>query len=281
MEWVLPLRHEALTPIFLALTAMGDTLFYLIALSIAYWLGDRPSFRRVTVLVAVTAMLNSWLKLFFAIPRPSEIPWLAEAEGQSFPSGHAQTAAATWIWLACEFRRRWLTILAAVLIAGIAASRVYLGVHTPTDIAAGIAIGALTVAVAWRWAHNPPPAWQKLPPAARFAVWTAAVALFFLTCPGPPDHIAVVGAGALLGFQLGTWLENDRGQPIYAGWKKKTAAVALGLGVALAIRIAGKILLAQTPLPTEAADFLRYFLIALWVVWLAPRSFRLLRLARA
>jgi membrane-associated phospholipid phosphatase len=281
MEWVLPLRHEALTPIFLALTTMGDTLFYLIALSIAYWLGGRPTFRRVTVLVAVTAMLNSWLKLYFAIPRPTEIPWLAEAEGHSFPSGHAQSAAATWIWLACEFRRRWLTILAAVLIAGIAASRVYLGVHTPTDIAAGIAIGALTVAVAWRWAHNPPPAWRKLPPAARFGVWTAAVALFFLTCPGPPDHVAVVGAGALLGFQLGTWLENDRGQPIYAGWKKKTAAVALGLGVALAIRIVGKILLVQAPLPTEAADFLRYFLIALWVVWLAPRSFRLLRLAPA
>lgn len=279
MEWVLPLRHEALTPIFLALTTLGDTLFYLIALSIAYWLGDRPTFRRVTVMVAMTAMLNSWLKLYFAVPRPSEIPWLGEAEGYSFPSGHAQSAAVTWTWLACEFRRRWLTVLAALLIAGIAASRVYLGVHTPADIAAGILIGAVTVALAWPWAHQPPQAWQKLAPALKFAGWTAAVALFFVTCPGPPDHIAVVGAGALLGFQLGTWLENDRGLPIHPGWGKKAAAVALGLGIALAIRIAGKIVLAQTPLPTEAADFLRYFLIALWVVWLAPRSFGLLQLA--
>lgn len=278
MEWVLPLRHELLTPIFLAITALGDTLFYLVALSVAYWLGARAVFRRLTFLVTVTAILNSWLKGYFAVPRPTAIPWLAEADGYSFPSGHAQLAAFTWIWLALVFRRRWLTLLSAVLIVGIAASRVYLGVHTPTDIAAGILAGALTVALTWRWAHHPPAFWQNLQPWQRFATWALLLALVFATFPGPPDHVAVVAAGALLGFQLGYLLEKDRAAPLTPGWRQ-AAAVALGLAVALGIRILGKILFERLALPTEAADFLRYFLIALWALWLAPRTFHRLGLA--
>lgn len=278
MEWVLPLRHELLTPVFLALSALGDTLFYLVALSVAYWLGDRAVFRRLTFLVMLTAILNSWLKGFFAVPRPSAIPWLAEADGYSFPSGHAQLAAFTWIWLSLVFRRPWLSMLATALILGIAASRVYLGVHTPADITAGMLVGALTVALAWRPAHDPPKPWQALPPGQRFATWTAAVALVLATFPGHPDPIAIVAAGALLGLQLGHLLEQDRAAPLHPGWRK-AAAVALGLAVALAIRILGKTLIAATSLPPEAGDFLRYFLIALWVVWLAPRAFHRLGLA--
>ncbi len=157
MEWVLPLRHEALTRSSWSLTALGDTLFYLVATSAAYWLGDRKIFRRLAFLVMATAILNSWLKGCFGVERPTGIPWLAEADGYSFPSGHAQLAAFTWLWLALEFRRRWLWILSSFLIAGIAASRVYLGVHTPLDVGAGILIGAATVALTWKVAHQPPP----------------------------------------------------------------------------------------------------------------------------
>ncbi len=278
MEWVLPLRHELLTPIFLVLTTFGDTLFYLVALAVAYWLGDRATFRRLALLVALTAILNSWLKGCFAVPRPDGIPWLAEAEGYSFPSGHAQTAAVAWIWLALEFRRRWLTGLAIVMILGIAASRVYLGVHTPVDVAAGILIGAATVALAWRPAHRPPAFWEKTPPALRLLLWTLALAALFATTDLVADHVAVVAAGALIGFQVGYLLERDRGAPLHPGWRK-AAAVTLGLAVALAIRILGKTLFAATTLPPEAGDFLRYFLIALWVLWLAPRTFAALRLA--
>lgn len=279
MEWVLPLRHEALTPIFLALTALGDTLFYLVATAAAYWLGDRPVFRRLAFLVTLTALLNSWLKAFFAVPRPTAILWLAEADGYSFPSGHAQLAAFSWLWLALEFpRKKWLWALAPLLIFGISASRVYLGVHTPRDVAAGILIGALTVVAAWRPAHLPPALWLRLPPAARFLAWAFLLALIFVFFPGQPDHVAVVAAGSLLGFQLGFLVEGDAASPLHRGWRR-IAAVAFGLAVALLIRIAGKILFQQLGLIDPVGDFLRYFLIAVWVVWLAPRSFAACRLA--
>lgn len=278
MEWVLPLRHELLTPLFLFLTTLGDTLFYLVALAVAYWLGDRTTFRRLALLVTLTAILNSFLKGVFAVPRPDGISWLAEADGYSFPSGHAQTAAVAWLWLALEFRRRWLTASAIFLILGIAASRVYLGVHTLVDVAAGILIGAATVALAWRPAHQSLALWEKTPPALRLLLWALALAALFATTDLVADHVAVVGAGALMGFQVGYLLEKDRGAPLHPGWRK-AAALILGLAVALAIRILGKQLFAIVGLPPEAGDFLRYFLIALWVLWLAPRTFSALRLA--
>ncbi len=111
----------------------------------------------------------------------------------------------------------------------------------------------------------------------RFAAWGLALALVFAFFPGEPDHIAIVAAGALIGFQLGYLLEGDRAAPLRDSWRK-VAAVLLGLAVALGIRILGKILLHQTGLEEQAADFFRYFLIALWVIWLAPRTFHVLRL---
>ncbi len=279
MEWVLPLRHEALTPIFLALTALGDTLFYLVALAIGYWLADRPAFRRLAFLVTLTAILNSWLKGYFAIERPTQHPLAGRSRRLQLPSGHAQLAAFAWLWLALEFRRQWLSILAAVLTAGIAASRVYLGVHTPTDVAAGILIGVLTVAIAWQPAHHPPAAWAKA------AASPALRRLGAGTRPGLPifprrsrsrrggRRRRPAGIPARLAARAGPR------RPLASGWKK-IAAVALGLGVAIAIRILGKILLQKSGLGEAAADFLRYALIALWVVWLAPRSFRLLGFER-
>jgi len=279
MEWVLPLRHDVLTPIFLGLSALGDTLFYLVALAIGYWLFERPLFRRLAFLVALTAFFNAWLKVSFAVPRPTEISWLTEADGFSFPSGHAQLAAVTWLWLAFSYRRKWLCGFAALMIAGIAASRVYLGVHTPVDVGAGVLIGALTVLLAWRPMHQPLDFWLKGPPWMRAAIWVVLVVFALVLFPGAPDHVAVVGAGALLGFQIGFLFEQDRPAELRPGWRR-IVAVMLGLTVALALRILGKILFPAAGMPVEAADLLRYFLIALWVIWLAPRTFERLGLLR-
>lgn len=285
MDFVLPLRHDALTPLFQLLSALGGTLFYLVALAALYWLGDtwlgdRATFRRLAFLITLAAIFNSWLKGVFEVPRPTSIPWLTAEEGYSFPSGHAQLAATAWIWLVLAFpRRKWLVGLASFAILGIAASRVYLGVHTPRDVFAGILVGALTVVVAWRPLHLPPAFWQKLPGLLRCILWAAAIALVLAFFPGGgPDHIALISAGALLGFQVGHLLEQDRREPLRRGWPA-FFAVLLGLGVAIALRIAGKLAFPALGASESVADFLRYFCIAFWVVYLAPRAFLRLGLA--
>ena len=285
MDFVLPLRHDALTPFFQLLSALGGTLFYLVALAVLYWLGDtwlgdRATFRRLAFLITLAAIFNSWLKGVFEVPRPTSIPWLTAEEGYSFPSGHAQLAATAWIWLVLAFpRRTWLVGLASFAILGIAASRVYLGVHTPRDVFAGILVGALTVVVAWRPLHLPPAFWQKLPGLLRCILWAAAIGLLLAFFPGGgPDHVALISAGALLGFQVGYLLEQDRREPLRRGWPV-FFALLLGLGVALALRIVGKLAFPALGASESVADFLRYFCIAFWVVYLAPRAFLRLGLA--
>lgn len=80
--------------------------------------------------------------------RPSLFPALARASGYGFPSGHTVTAVLTYGLIAAVlarsqtgWRRRLLIALAVVIIIAVATSRVYLGVHYPSDVFGGILIG--------------------------------------------------------------------------------------------------------------------------------------------
>ncbi len=95
-----------------------------------------------------SALLNMAAKQFFARARPALWPSLAPETSFSFPSGHAMgsmTLAAVLVLLAWRTRWRWpvlVTMLVFVVMVGV--SRVYLGVHYPSDILAG-----WSAAVAW------------------------------------------------------------------------------------------------------------------------------------
>jgi undecaprenyl-diphosphatase len=107
----------------------------------------------LAVTVAGATLTSTIIKLIVARPRPTSGA-LVRALGYAFPSGHSTAAAATYLAIAVVLgslvRSRALRILAGtaavvvVLLVGI--SRVYLGVHAPTDVLGGWALGALWVA---------------------------------------------------------------------------------------------------------------------------------------
>ena len=96
--------------------------------------------------------INQLLKSIFDRPRPQVFEWGAHVLTSSFPSGHAMSSTivyGTVAYLAARLQKRrltrWITLaVAALLVLLICASRLYLGVHYPSDVVAGVVMG-----VAW------------------------------------------------------------------------------------------------------------------------------------
>ena len=113
-------------------------------------------------LVMAGAVLLGWLssdagKVIYDRPRPDLVPHGAYVYSGSFPSGHSTLAAATYLTLAMlvaslESRRRSKALaygLAGLVLLAVGFSRVYLGVHWPSDVLAGWCLGATWALAAW------------------------------------------------------------------------------------------------------------------------------------
>lgn len=131
----------------------GGSAYVLVPLALVCCLAlVRAGLRREAVAVAVSLgggmLIYDLVKLLVARPRPT-VEHLQAVAGSSFPSGHATQASAFWFSLALAApsvpaaarRRRVVWVLAAVIVAAVALSRVYLGVHYPSDVIAGVALG--------------------------------------------------------------------------------------------------------------------------------------------
>ncbi len=101
--------------------------------------------------------LNELLKSAFARPRPDLVFQAARVFTSSFPSGHASLSAITYLTIAALLARSqssfkiglYFIALAALLTILIGVSRIYLGVHYPTDVLAGWCIGAAWALGCW------------------------------------------------------------------------------------------------------------------------------------
>jgi len=143
------------------ITSLGSfTIVALIALiAIGYLLidGKRGAAAFVLVAVAGGVVLSEGLKHLFARPRPELVAHLVEVHTASFPSGHAMLSATTYLTLgallaAMQSRRRlkaYLIAVAILLTLLIGTSRLYLGVHWPTDVLAGWCAGAAWAMACW------------------------------------------------------------------------------------------------------------------------------------
>jgi undecaprenyl-diphosphatase len=142
-------------------TALGSMgILTLVTLAVAGFMAlDRKAHAALFVLVAVGSgmLLGTLLKMGFDRPRPDLVPHGASVYTASFPSSHAMLAAVVYLTLGALLARvqphrvlkLYLLGLAILLTVAIGASRVYLGVHWPTDVLAGWAIGAGWALLCW------------------------------------------------------------------------------------------------------------------------------------
>jgi len=145
----------------LDITALGSaTVLGLVVLTVGGFLTLQGQ-RRAALLVVVASsggwFLNSALKQLAQRPRPTIVPHLREVMTMSFPSGHALISAVVYLTLGTLLMRISRTRLAKMYCMGVAMlatvlvglSRVYLGVHYPSDVIAGWLIGFSWALLCW------------------------------------------------------------------------------------------------------------------------------------
>ncbi|MCC8932597.1 phosphatase PAP2 family protein [Rhizobium sp. 'Codium 1'] len=167
----MPAGPAWLTKMMVDITALGGvTVLALLVTLVVIYLALRRKFRTaafVTVSILGGWALSSALKLGIARPRPEVVQHLVEVTDMSFPSGHAMLSAITYLTLGAMLSRledrpslRYFFPLVAVFLTFIIGlSRIYLGVHYPTDVLGGWAAGMVWACGSWfvaRWMLGSP-----------------------------------------------------------------------------------------------------------------------------
>lgn len=162
--WAITERNEATIAVARAVTEAGSTY---VAIPAVFVLGllalsGRPAVERIGGAVLLTAVASLGASLGLAVNaaingvRPGETDWAGAAGGPTFPSGHTTVAtllAASVAWAASvrlgdAWPRRSVWIAAAVIAGAVGVSRVWLGVHWPSDVLGGWLYGSAWAAIA-------------------------------------------------------------------------------------------------------------------------------------
>jgi undecaprenyl-diphosphatase len=148
------------------ITAMGGVvvLGFVTVVTAGFLVLDGKS--RMALLVLASAggglCMNLLLKDAFHRPRPQIVPHLVYASGESFPSGHSMLSATIYLTLGALLARShkrkrlkaYFLLVAGLLTVMIGVSRVYLGVHWPTDVLAGWTAGSVWALLCWLVARS-------------------------------------------------------------------------------------------------------------------------------
>lgn len=315
----------ALTAFARAVTCLGEPWAYLAILPFVFWCLDEKRGARLGLSVLLANGIVGALKVNLAVPRPGTIDPSVELitppDPWSTPSGHAAGSAVLWPVLALDGRKnrdsgtragnragsfacRLSVALTVPLLVGL--SRVYLGVHYPTDVLFGWGIGALfSIAVivllpylgklASAASDDPE---SRVNPLARirrsldasraasggsfrsFKLALAAIAGFALNAATPGDSSM---GGAVFGFALGYIFltEGARFSARSGSTLQKALRFALGLAVLALLYVGLKRVLPGVSSPYYSlCRFVRYGLLGFWVTFGAPLAFVRLGLAR-
>lgn len=161
-----PVGPEWLNGYMRDITALGGfgVLSFLV-LAVTWFLYATDQRREAAIIFGISFlgwMLSQITKLIFARPRPDVVPHNAEVFSASFPSGHAMVSAVVYLTLAAVLARTtdnpriklYVMSLAVLTTAAVGFSRVYLGVHWPSDVLGGWALGAAWVGFCWLWLQS-------------------------------------------------------------------------------------------------------------------------------
>ena len=271
-----------LTGLFKGITFLGDEEFFLLLFPLIFWCLDTRFGAKLVYILLISSLINYGLKDLFTQPRPfvlqPGINWI-EATGYGLPSGHSQTAVVIWGTLASRIKKTWSWIVAVSLMVLIGISRIYLGVHFPTDVLAGWAVGALLLSLVVWVVPGVLRRCGGFPLILSLVMITGITAVLLLH----PSKDSVTVSAMFWGFSHGLlFLSRYFSLSCSGTLDKRIVRYPIGLAVTLAVYVGLKALF-----PEEGEQlyllfrFVRYTLLGLWIGLGAPLVFRLLRLVES
>ena len=269
-------RSHDLDLFFSAFTSLGSELFYVVALPLLWWnLGSMLGLR-ISIGVLISVWSNLLLKKWLGHPRPYDLdPSVAVLLEQDYgaPSGHAQQSIVFWGLLAIYAQKRSLWILGFLMVGLLGLSRIYLGVHFPTDVLLGWLLG---IAIILGMVYLGPIVARNIGPNALLYV---AIGTFIVTLwvalfvkDGP---LVSFGAG-ISGLVLGeAWSNPRRHVRISSFWHRMLVSSAGLLGLMLFyFGLKGIFPIKGDPMYL-AGVFVRYSFCGFWTSYIVPKIFRL------
>ncbi len=202
-------RNPVFDYFFIIITQLGSFEFFMIMLPLLFWCVDVEKGAKVAIVVVLCAFVNQYFKDLWQQPRPFNLPGyealaIISEKGFGAPSGHSQGSIVFWSMMGLWLKGKRGLALAIVMTFLVSFSRLYLGVHFPTDILSGWTLGLIIIAVYYFLGDKISSLFNKLPPMRKITV------SFIITAAMISLDPKSVNAAAFLGMMIGYIMITDR-----------------------------------------------------------------------
>lgn len=265
--------------VFLIFTLLGEKTFMILAISFIYWCINKRLGEYIIISMFASLGVNGLIKDFVKRIRPFNNPNFSEmryvkvnnalinteelTESYSFPSAHSQSSTNLFGTIALKFKNIKITLICALLILLVMISRVYLGLHYPTDVICGMIISLIITFVVYELLNR---YYDKKILIFLIAILISSISLFFIPSS---DTIKTLGFG--VGALIGMILEQRYINFLEATRKRDMLyRLLLGLILVLIVRTLFKIIFPISLI----FDFIRYLTLGIIAIYVLPLLFK-------
>jgi len=273
------IRSPFMDSFFTFVSFFGTLGFYICFLPFLYWCYNKKYASRIFILFLISGWVNTVVKYIINHPRPYFLDpsvKVGHTTGPGIPSGHAQQSLVIMGSLSLWLKNRKFTYFSVFIILLIAFSRIYLGVHFPTDILGGWFLGGLILLILWPLLDRIEIFLSKID--QRIIVSGIILVPVFISF-FHASKSSVMSMGVLSGFSAGLIIEmNYIKFETPAGIKNYLLRYLSGILVLLLIFFSEKILFRKHLPYFFAFVFIHSWIVGVWISAGAPWLFKKFRI---